>query len=304
MGPRTRIGMAGALACGVAIAAVSIGRSGDEKSPSGPYIAIGDSYTSGPKIPPQTGSPAGCARSGRNYPAMVAKKLDIKAADFRDVSCTGATVADLAAPQPTENGTNPAQLAALSITTRLITLGIGGNDIGFSSIIAKCVTTGLLFRMADNIADISAKAPCKEKYTAGGSDQVAQKIRTLGEQLARTLNEIKHRAPEARVYVVGYPAILPVKGADCGRDMPLAPDDVTFLHQKEQQLNTMLRERASAAGATYVDTFTPSLGHHACSQSATRWIEPLNPSSPAAVLHPNERGERGMATAILGALKA
>jgi len=103
--------------------------------------------------------------------------------------------------------------------------------------------------------------------------------------------------------VVGYPAILPTKGADCRDEIPLAPGDVTFLHQKEQQLNTMLRDRASDAGATYVDTFTPSAGHDACSPTDTRWIEPLEPSSPAAVIHPNERGERGMATAVLSALK-
>jgi hypothetical protein len=66
----------------------------------------------------------------------------------------------------------------------------------------------------------------------------------------------------------------------------------------------MLGERARAAGATYVDTFTPSTGHDACSPAATRWIEPLNPSSPAAVVHPNEHGERGMATAVLRSLSS
>jgi hypothetical protein len=79
---------------------------------------------------------------------------------------------------------------------------------------------------------------------------------------------------------------------------------VTFLHQKEQQLNTMLSETAKAAGATYVDTFTPSIGHDACTPAGTRWIEPLKPSSPAAVVHPNLRGEKGMATAVLRVLKS
>jgi hypothetical protein len=106
------------------------------------------------------------------------------------------------------------------------------------------------------------------------------------------------------VYVVGYPSILPAKGTDCGRDLPIAAGDVTFLRQKQQELNTMLGERARAAGATYVDTFTPSTGHDACSPAATRWIEPLNPSSPAAVVHPNEHGERGMATAVLRSLSS
>jgi hypothetical protein len=53
----------------------------------------------------------------------------------------------------------------------------------------------------------------------------------------------------------------------------------------------------------YVDTYTPSEGHDACSAKATRWIEPLIPSSPAAAVHPNERGERGMADAVLRAVR-
>jgi len=318
MGQLARTGMGVALACGVLVTAVSIGQNsnsdGDEAQvkktsapapalPKGPYIALGDSYTSGPKIPPQTGDPAGCDRSGRNYPSVVAKELGVKAADFRDVSCSGATITDLTTPQSTDHGTNPAQLSALSAATRVVTLGIGGNDIGFSSMMTKCVATGSLFKLADRLTDVTDNAPCKEKYTSGDTNEVAQKIRATGDRLARALTEIDRRAPQARVYVVGYPAILPAEGTECGSELPLAPGDVTFMRQKQQELNTMLGERAQAAGATYVDTYDPSTGHDACSPAASRWIEPLRPSSPAAVVHPNERGERGMATAVLSAMK-
>ncbi|KPI07500.1 hypothetical protein OK074_0210 [Actinobacteria bacterium OK074] len=318
MGQLTRTGMGVALACGILVTAVGIGQSSDsnnnvksaksaksatEEEPTGPYVALGDSYTSGPRIPPRTGTPIGCDRSGRNYPALVAKELGLKAADFRDVSCSGATTSDLTAPQSTGNGTNPAQLSALTTGTELVTLGIGGNDIGFSSLITECVGAGTLFKLADRITDVTDKAPCKEKYTSGGTDDVSRKIRTTGNRLTRVLNEIEHRAPNARVYVVGYPSILPVKGTACGRGLPIAPGDVTFLRQKQQELNSMLGQRARAARATYVDTFTPSAGHDACSPAATRWIEPLKPSSPAAMVHPNERGEQGMATAVLSAVK-
>ncbi|MEW2402565.1 SGNH/GDSL hydrolase family protein [Streptomyces sp. NPDC046862] len=307
MGPLARTGIGIALACGVLVTAVGVGRNSDsdheKEPPKGPYVALGDSYTSGPKIPPQTGDPAGCDRSGRNYPALVARELGIEPADFRDVSCSGATIAHLTAPQSTDHGTNPAQLSALSAGTMLVTLGIGGNDVGFSSLITNCVTTGALYELADHFTDVSGKAPCERRYTSGDTDTIAQQIHTTGDQLARALHQIKRRAPGARVYVVGYPAILPAKGTDCDDAMPLAPDDVVFLRDKEQQLNTMLRYRARAAGATYVDTFTPSSEHNACSPESTRWIEPLRPSSPAASVHPNERGERGMATAVLHAVK-
>jgi hypothetical protein len=37
---------------------------------------------------------------------------------------------------------------------------------------------------------------------------------------------------------------------------------------------------------------------------ATRWIEPLIPDSPAAPMHPNALGERGIADAVLHAITA
>ncbi|MER5200084.1 hypothetical protein ACWD3J_42275 [Streptomyces sp. NPDC002755] len=84
--------------------------------------------------------------------------------------------------------------------------------------------------------------------------------------------------------------------------MGLAAGDIAYLHDKEQQLNTMLRERAGKAGAGCVDTCTPSVGRDACADRRVRWVEPLVPRAPASSVHPNERGERGTADAVLKAL--
>ncbi|MGY4744616.1 SGNH/GDSL hydrolase family protein [Streptomyces sp. ATMOS53] len=296
------------MSCGVLLTAVLIGRpdgnhdgAEDERIQPGPYVALGDSYTSGPKIPRQSGTPAGCDRSDHNYPAVVARQLGVKAADFRDVSCSGATITDLTAPQKTSNGTNPAQLSALSKRTRLVTLGIGGNDIGFGSTVTQCVTMGALYRATGSgrLFSNTEGAPCRKQYVDSSTDKVAQKIQATGRQLSAALAEIERRAPQARVYVVGYPAILPAEGKGCGRELPLAPGDATYLYDKAKQLNTMLRGQALAAGATYADTYSPSVGHDACSAEKTRWIEPLQPSSPAAAVHPNAHGEQGMADAVL-----
>lgn len=318
MGLLARTGLAGIITGGVLLTVIGVAHEGDGSGGTGPeptqvpaaapargpYVALGDSYTSGPGIPEQSGRPVGCDRSSRNYPALVAKELGIEAADFRDMSCSGATTADLTAPQTTDHGTNPAQLSALSTKTRLVTLGIGGNDIGFSSMITKCVTAGALYKAADNLMDVSEQAPCERRYHSGDMDSVGQRIETTGQRLDRALDEVKRRAPQARVYVVGYPAILPATASACDGALPLAPGDVTFLREQEDELNAMLRQRAEAAGATYVDTHTPSVGHDACSPPKTRWIEPLEPSSPAARVHPNARGERGMADAVLRAVRS
>jgi len=306
-------GVAGLLACGTLLTVVLVARDGDGDShtgvayaaPSkGPYVALGDSYTAAPGVTDPTGTPAGCDRSTGNYPALVAAELGIKASDFRDVSCSGATTTDLTAAQKTDDGTNSPQLTALSSHTRLVTIGIGGNDIGFSSMIKRCVGMGALYRLTGSGKYFTEDAPCRREYVNGDSDTVKQKISTAGDRLTRVLTEVKRRAPEARVYVVSYPAILPSDSADCGREMSLAPGDVTFLREKEQQLNTMLRQRASEAGVGYVDTYTPSADHNACAAKDTRWIEPLVPENPAAPVHPNARGERGMADAVLHTIKS
>ncbi|MER5756798.1 hypothetical protein [Streptomyces sp. NPDC002088] len=66
-----------------------------------------------------------------NYPSLVAAGRGLKGASFKNVNYSGATIADLTAKPSTDNGINAAQLKALSPETRLVTLGIGGNDIGF-----------------------------------------------------------------------------------------------------------------------------------------------------------------------------
>jgi len=152
MRTRTRLGLAAALSCAALVTAVGIGRGGDGGGasliapPNGPYVALGDSYTAAPKVPGQSGRPAGCERSDHDYPALVARELGLKQAEFRDLSCSGATMADLSAAQSTHQGTNPAQLSAVSTATRLVTLGIGGNDIDFSSMITTCVQAATRYR--------------------------------------------------------------------------------------------------------------------------------------------------------------
>jgi lysophospholipase L1-like esterase len=275
-------------------------------TPRGPYVALGDSYTSGPDIPNQTGSPAGCDRSDRNYPALLAARLKLGASRIHDVSCSGATIADLTTPQTTDNGTNPPQLGALTADTALVTVGIGGNDLDFSGVLTRCVeldAPGTILGLLRHSSTDSA--PCRAYYTSGGADQIEQKIQTSATELAAALALIHRLAPHARVLVVGYPDMLPATdGAACAHTLGISAGDVAYLDTEELALNSMLRQQAAAAHDTYVDTYSPSLGHDACSDSATRWIEPLLPDAAAAPLHPNSLGEQGLADAVEHALRS
>lgn len=252
------------------------------------YVALGDSFTAGPLIPDQQLSPIGCLRSDRNYPHRVAPSSGQSA--FRDVSCSGARTDHMFGPHNVTGGPNPPQLDALAADTHLVTLGIGGNDIGFSEIIENCVT---LWPFG---------SPCRSRYAPGGQDQITQRIADTAPKVSSVLSAIAQRSPNAKVLVVGYPAIVPHSGSGCWPSMPLAWNDVPYLRAKHQELNAMLAQQAAAHGATYVDTYAPSDGRDACAPSSVRWVEPIVPGNPAAPVHPNARGMAGMSTAVQAAL--
>ena len=124
----------GTLVAGGLAAAGGVSTARAAPTPTG-WAALGDSYTSGPLIPNQTVDPLGCLRSDHNYPHLAAVALGYS---LSDISCSGAKVANLTQPQSTDLGTNPPQLSVVNTGDRVVTLGIGGNDIGFVSIIENC----------------------------------------------------------------------------------------------------------------------------------------------------------------------
>lgn len=254
---------------------------------AGRYVALGDSYTSSPRTGNQAGPPAGCDRSDNNYPHLVAAAL--KPAEFVDVSCSGAATGNMTAEQKTTNGTNPPQLDAVNSNTTLVTLGIGGNDVGFIGLAKDCATLN------------QNNSPCRAKLTAGGNDQLAERISAVAPKIADVLRRIHAKAPRARVIVVGYPTVLP-DGPGCWPFLPLAADDVAYLRDSEAKLNDMLAAQARARRAGFADTATPSKGHDMCAKTGTKWVEDLVPTTRAQSLHPNANGERAMADAVLGVL--
>lgn len=260
--------------------------------PTGRYVALGDSYTSGPLIPTQTD--LNCLRSNRNYPSVVAASAG--SSSFADVSCSGATTDDILYGGSGQLGiTLPPQLSAVTSNTALVTVQIGGNDIGFSGIIGDCAEASLSSPLG---------SPCKDRYTAGGVDQLQARINATVPKVTSVLQGIRRAAPSARVVVLGYPAIVPDSGYGCWPVVPIAYQDVPYLRGVEKSLNAMLANTAAANGAVYADVYTPSIGRDACKSSGTRWVEGLVPQNSAAPFHPNARGEQGMATALLARLNS
>lgn len=271
-----------AVSCVAALASCSKSSSSAQN-----YVALGDSYAAGTLTGEISGDPAGCLRSEKDYPHVVQHTLAAKA--FTDVTCSSATSADLGGPQHVAGGTNPPQLDAITSSTTLVTLTIGGNDIGFLSIIEHCASL------------TPSGSPCKDHYTSGGTDQLSRRIAATAPKIAAVLAAVHSRAPKARILLVGYPDLLP-PGGGCWPKVPFTDADSAYLGHVELALNAMLAAQAAAGHATYVDTYTPSLGHDMCTESGVRWVEPLLPTSLAAPFHPNAEGEKHMAAAVTAAI--
>jgi len=252
------------------------------------YVALGDSYTSGPLILPLApGAPLECGQSAINYPHLTAAALGLS---LDDVSCGGATVSNMTTAQ--YPGVPP-QFDALTPATSVVTMGIGGNDNNtFLTAVAGCAALDIL-----DVLNIGS--PCKDAFGNTFANSIASDAPNIG----AAIQGIHALSPQAKIFVVGYPDILPQSG-NCYPQVPITTGDVAYLNGVETDLNGMLAAEASANGATFVNTFTPSIGHDACKPESVRWIEPPIPGTDAAPVHPNAAGEAADARDVEAAMRA
>jgi lysophospholipase L1-like esterase len=252
----------------------------------GPLVALGDSYTAGALVPFETHAvPAGCLRSTRAYPAIVARAFG---APLTDVACASAGVSAMTAAQRTYLGTNPPQLSALAPDDRMVLLTLSGDDMGFLNVLRECVKLSF---------SLPWGSPCATHY--GG--QPAAALRAETPKIARLLTTIALRAPYARFVVVGYPDLFPRSGG-CWPAVPITAGDIAFMRAFEVRLNSMLAQAARAAGATFVNTYTPTAGRDFCQPESVRDVEGLAPGSLTLPFHPNTRGQAAIAAAVLAAV--
>ncbi|MEU8841626.1 SGNH/GDSL hydrolase family protein [Streptomyces roseus] len=241
------------------------------------YTALGDSYSAGAFVRPWADDD-GCGRSALSYPQQTARRLNLR---LTDVTCSAAEVrAGVLEPQteltgppsvPPQGGwaPRPAQIQAVTAATDLVTLGIGGNSIGFVDVVTRCIEQG--------IASFGTGSPCSTHYTRGpGQSRLDARFTALEADLATTLEEIRTRAPHAKVAVVGYPAVVAdTSGCSFGSWRQLGTvtkADMPFLDALERRVNTVLRTQAERAGAVYVDTYASSTGHGVCAAPDQRWM--------------------------------
>jgi len=262
------------------------------------YVALGDSWSADvviadtDGIPDTTYAPAGCAQSHRNYPKLLAAALKVPV--FRDATCGSARTDDFYAPQtglPTGE-TNPAQFDRLTTTTDLVTVG---NDAGFAGAATDC------------LSPLPEGAHCKEKYTAGGTDQLAAQIDASEAKLVRALQEIHARSPRARILMVDYLAGIPDTG--CYPIVPMSNSDMAYLYVTFPEAQRDGEARGCGRRRGVRGHLHPVIGHHACSPPDFPYVEGLgivsiNGAAVAVPAHPNSAGAASQYRSTLAAVQA
>jgi hypothetical protein len=234
-----------------------------------PYDALGDSFAAGVGLPSKSdAASAACGRSNLSYPKLLNGLPTLKKMDF--VACTGATVADVLGDQ----------LGAVDASTRTVTLTIGGNDVGFSGL--TCLSAN-----ACDLGQLNAVAE------AG----LAQLGGTGPASLAVLLGAIRAKAPQADVFVTGYPELFgsstKVFGTRTNCPVPSTSRDlVNYLTGRLNAVISGVVAEASSAGmkVTYVSVTKVFDGHGVCDSKAP-FI--------STVLHPNVLGQAAYASVLI-----
>ena len=221
------------------------------------YVALGDSYSSGTGTRTYLDDGTTCQRSVHAYPSLLAAAKGY-ALNLR--ACSGAKVSDVSA----------LQLSALSATTRYVTVSVGGNDAGFTSVLSAC-------------AQPWWAADCGRAV-----DRAESHIRTaLPGALASLYAAIRARAPSAQVVVVGFPRIF--NGTDCNALTWFSQPEMTRINAATDLLNARTASAATAAGFSFADPTTRFRGRAVC--DSPEWINGL--SSPTfESYHPKTSGHR------------
>jgi lysophospholipase L1-like esterase len=220
------------------------------------YVALGDSYASGVGAGGST-SGGSCDRSTNAFSQLWASAQH--PASYVSVACSGATTSTVIS----------SQLSALSASTTLVSIVIGGNDVGFSATMETCV--------------LDSTSTC---VAAIQKDEALVSSALPGE-LNNVLGDITGAAPSARVIVLGYPDLYDLsRSSGC---IGLSTTDRTDLNQAAGELDAAIAAAAARHGDVYVDVPPAFAGHNICDSSP--WLHSVNFLDLSESYHPTAAGQ-------------
>ena len=256
------------------------------------YVALGDSFSSGEGVPPflPPSDTNGCDRATRAYAMLLDQdpelSLNLKTL-LSFTACAGATTETLVSGQ----STNGNQLDAITADTDVVTLTVGGNDVGFVDYATACFW-----------------GDCSQ--TTAAFQTIQDKINNiLPSRLSGLLDSIQGRLAEvgstAQVYVVGYPRMMPYDDGTWPNCSYLPQDDRAAIRLVTTNLNTKVAQAVGAKGYPFVfvdadlvlDSLrvSPFANHELCSSDGyfNGIVVPTGYS-----FHPNAQGQQAYATLI------
>ncbi|MFF4569170.1 SGNH/GDSL hydrolase family protein [Streptomyces sp. NPDC001410] len=313
---RTRLAMLGTaatLAAGALVPA-QLAAAQPAAAAAHQWVALGDSYTAG--VIPAAGDTFevprdGCERTDQSYPQVIDRDLG-SLFDLTDVSCGAATIEDVTFRAQEPIGRHlpplsedpdypfpavPPQSAAVGPGTDVVTVGVGGNSIGFADILFQCLQLGA--------GSGGVGTPCRDDLAGGIPGRLNKASRDYDEMLT-VLHE---RAPHAKILAVGYPTVIPKDTSKCRyNDLEqfgsITQGDLDWLRQDVlEPLNNVIEKSAGTHdSARFVDLYDSSRNHSVCDTG--KWVEGIFTRVPdqPAVVHPNARGHRNAADHVAAAM--
>ncbi|MFD8231114.1 SGNH/GDSL hydrolase family protein [Streptomyces sp. NPDC059696] len=312
---RTRLALLGSAAALVAGALAPAQLVGAQPAAASDYdwVALGDSYTAG--VIPAAGdvfeSPRdGCERTDQSYPQVIDRDFG-SLIELTNVSCGAATIQDVTfraqepigrhLPPLSEDSDYPfppvpPQSEAVKPGTDVITVGAGGNTLGFAGILFKCLELGG--------GSGGVGTPCKDELAASIPGKLDQVSRDYDEMLAA----LHERAPHAKILAVGYPTVIPEDTSMCRYNdlhhfLSVTRGDLDWLRKDVlEPLNKAIEKSADTRdAATFVNLYDSSRNHSVC--DAGPWVEGVfDHDDQPAFVHPNAKGHRHAADHVASAI--
>jgi lysophospholipase L1-like esterase len=217
------------------------------------YVALGDSYSSGVGAGDESGS---CDQSPNAYGPLWASANS--PASFTFAACSGATTSSVIS----------SQLSSLSASTTLVSITIGGNDVGFSSIMETCVL--------DSTSACESAVSAAETYA---NDTLPGDLNTLFADIAAD-------APNAQVVVLDYPDFYDLSVPVC---IGLSSADHQALDNGINDLDGVLQTAADSAGFYFADVRAQFAGHELCDDAG--WLNSIEIFDIHTSYHPTATGQ-------------
>lgn len=222
------------------------------------YVALGDSYASGVGSGSYTTESGSCLRSTKAYPQLWTNAH--APSSFKFVACSGARTTDV----------NANQISALSSSTTLVSITIGGNDVGFAQVMLDCV----LYGTDTCVADVNAAEDTARNQLPGWLDT--------------TYNAIQSRSPSAKVVVVDYPRFY----HDLWYCIGLSSTSRKKINEGADVLDGVIQQAATRHGFYFADVRSLfANGHEICDSSS--WLHSVDWSNIVQSYHPTASGQSG-----------